>query len=356
MAKTYAETISKDNYASDPDYGRSVYEDYVLKYNLEKYDEVKRMKRVMLDAGHDGKRNQSPVYHSYYESDFTWRWQSYLKKYLEKKGILVETTRKTQGEVKDVVPRGTMARGCDLFISGHSNACGTESVNRAVGIYMCNDARTTADERSRDLAQKLASCVASVMGVTYQTYSKIAGYDRNKNGVLTDDEYYGVLHGCQSVGVPGIILEHSFHTNKAAAMWLSNDDNIDKMCKAEADVIADFLGVEEADAIEDVPIVEPATTVDYTVKKGDTLSAIAARFGKTTDELMILNPSIKDKNKIYVGQKITIVQTQKVYKVVSGDSLAKIGKKLGISWTKIADKNNIKIPWIIHPGDILILP
>ena len=39
----------------------------------------------------------------------------------------------------------------------------------------------------------------------------------------------------------------------------------------------------------------------YVVKKDDTLSAIAARSGKTVKELMDLNPSIKDPNKIVAG-------------------------------------------------------
>ena len=39
----------------------------------------------------------------------------------------------------------------------------------------------------------------------------------------------------------------------------------------------------------------------YVVKSGDTLSAIAARSGKTVKELMDLNPSIKDPNKIVAG-------------------------------------------------------
>lgn len=44
------------------------------------------------------------------------------------------------------------------------------------------------------------------------------------------------------------------------------------------------------------------------------------------------------------------------YKVIKGDYLIKIGKKLNILWTDIAKKNNIKFPWIIKVGQILKLP
>ena len=44
-----------------------------------------------------------------------------------------------------------------------------------------------------------------------------------------------------------------------------------------------------------------SASTGYVVKDGDTLSAIAARSGKTVDELMALNPSITDPNQIAAG-------------------------------------------------------
>ena len=46
-------------------------------------------------------------------------------------------------------------------------------------------------------------------------------------------------------------------------------------------------------------------TVTYTVKRGDTLSAIAKRY-KTTVAKLVKNNGIKNANLIYVGQKIKI--------------------------------------------------
>lgn len=50
----------------------------------------------------------------------------------------------------------------------------------------------------------------------------------------------------------------------------------------------------------------PPTPLVYTVKAGDTLSAIAGRFGVTVDALKTANPQIKDINKIGIGDRITI--------------------------------------------------
>jgi LysM repeat protein len=55
------------------------------------------------------------------------------------------------------------------------------------------------------------------------------------------------------------------------------------------------------------PTVPPAPTpVLYTIKKGDTLSKIATANGITLDELLAANPTIKDPNKIGLGQQIII--------------------------------------------------
>ena len=44
----------------------------------------------------------------------------------------------------------------------------------------------------------------------------------------------------------------------------------------------------------------------YVVKSGDTLGAIAARYGTTVNNLMSLNPRIKNANLIYPGEAIRL--------------------------------------------------
>ncbi|EUJ41890.1 LysM peptidoglycan-binding domain-containing protein [Brochothrix campestris] len=50
---------------------------------------------------------------------------------------------------------------------------------------------------------------------------------------------------------------------------------------------------------------KPVVTQSYTVKKGDTLSKIAAKYSKTWSELQKIN-NLKNPNQLSVGQKLTI--------------------------------------------------
>lgn len=313
------------------------------------------VKIVTIDPGHYDKCNRSPIVRDYWESDFTWKWAMFLKAALEAWGIEVRLTRPNSATDRELVSRGKLSKGTDLFISGHSNACNDSSIDRVVGIYMVNDDSTLIDEQSKDIAKRIADVVREEMKIqTAKIYSKSAGYDRNKNGI-NDDEYYGVMFGAHEVKVPGIILEHSFHTNEKATRWLMKEDNIKHMCDAEAAVIAEWLGVAHKETI--VPIVIEEKTANYIVKKGDTLSKIAAMYNTTVNDILSLNPKIRNKNYIYIGQIVTVPDPlNKNYVVVKGDTLSKIGKKFGVKWTKIAEANGIKFPWTITVGQSLIIP
>lgn len=66
-----------------------------------------------------------------------------------------------------------------------------------------------------------------------------------------------------------------------------------------------------------------SSTDSYTVKSGDTLSAIASKYNTTVTNLMSLNPTITDANKIYVNQKIKVLGTSSTttYKYAKGDKI-----------------------------------
>lgn len=190
--------------------------------------------KICLDAGHVGSRyNQSPVVKTYYESAAVWALHLKLKAQLEARGFEVMTTRVNIDTDLGVYERGAASKGCDVFLSLHSNACGTESVDYPV-VYRAYDNKNGVD----DLALKLAQRIGELMGTTQA--GRTATRKNSAGG-----EYYGVLRGARAVGTPFYMLvEHSFHTNAKATKWLSVDTNLDKLAVAEADLLADYFGLD----------------------------------------------------------------------------------------------------------------
>ena len=205
-------------------------------------------KKICLDAGHVGsKYNQSPVVKTYYESAMVWALHLKLKAQLEARGFQVVTTRASIDTDLGVYKRGTASKGCDVFISLHSNACGTESVDYPV-VYRAYDNKNNVDT----LALKLAKKVGELMGTTQAGRTATR---KNSSG----GEYYGVLRGARAVGTPYyMLIEHSFHTNTKATKWLSKDANLDKLAVAEADILAEFFGMESSTESEKTAIMGKA--------------------------------------------------------------------------------------------------
>lgn len=190
-------------------------------------------KKICIDAGHYGRYNHSPVVEEYYESNMTWKLHLLLKKHLESHGFEVITTRKEQAKDLSLYKRGTTSKGCDLFMSLHSNATsgtkGNDSVDYPV-VY------APLSGKCHDLAKQLADCIAATME------TQQPGRTATRKG-SSGNEYYGVLRGAAAVGVPGLLVEHSFHTNTRSTKWLLVDENLDKLAKAEAQVIAEYFGM-----------------------------------------------------------------------------------------------------------------
>lgn len=307
--ETYCKLIKEDGYATSLSYTESLL-DYIAKYDLRRFDEEERVKmKIMLDAGHDCQRNQSPVFPSYNEATMAWKLQNYLKGELELFGVAVGTTRTSQNQVMDVVLRGKMAKGYDLFISLHSNACGDEAVDRPSSIYLVDDGHAY-DRLSKELGTRLANAVASCMGTTQvaKSYSKLSDTDRNGDGKLNDN-YYGVLYGCHAVGVAGFILENSFHTNTRAAKWLYNDSNLKMLAKNIALTIAQYYGLTQPST---APVVTQKT-VQYKVVAGDNLSKIASKYKTTADEIWALNKDIiSNPNSLQIGWVLVVPDNRTV--------------------------------------------
>jgi membrane-bound lytic murein transglycosylase D len=126
--------------------------------------------------------------------------------------------------------------------------------------------------------------------------------------------------------------------------------------------------------------VEQVREAEYRVRRGDTLSRIAARFGVRTKDLMAAN-GLRSANRIYVGQRLEIPGSGRViaavaapepvrreaprassaaaggvHRVRSGDTLGKIARRYGVSERELAAHNGIRNRRIVKVGQKLSIP
>lgn len=108
-------------------------------------------------------------------------------------------------------------------------------------------------------------------------------------------------------------------------------------------------------SVSSAPIQAPAANT-YTVRPGDTLSSIAAKFGTSYQTLASLN-RISNPNLIYIGQTLRVNGSASAgsvyYTVRVGDNLSSIASRYGISYQSIASLNGLTNPNLIYVGQTL---
>lgn len=118
----------------------------------------------------------------------------------------------------------------------------------------------------------------------------------------------------------------------------------------------------------DTPPAQTGDETTYVVQRGDTLAKIAARFGVTTKQIADLN-GITNPNLIITGQKLRIpaaapaaaptagqTGAAKTYTVRAGDTLVAIATRFGVTVQAIQQLNNLASPDQIYTGQVLKIP
>lgn len=112
------------------------------------------------------------------------------------------------------------------------------------------------------------------------------------------------------------------------------------------------------------PQVQPSPTpqgvITYTVRAGDSLWSIAARFGLDIDTLCWSNEDLaRNPDLLSVGQELTILPVKGAYHTVqTGETVEAIALAYGVSPAVITDcpLNNLKPPYQLREGQKLVIP
>lgn len=224
------------------------------------------------------------------------------------------------------------AAGAKSFVSIHHNAY-TGTWNTATGVEVYTDKNYTADD------QKLAEAI----------YPKMVEYIGLKGRGIKRANFQVINQNT----IPAVLCEGGFMDGKKDYQVITSDAGQTAYAKAVAEGLIEFHGLKK----KATPKPEAASETVYTVVKGDSLSAIASKYGTTWQKLAEYN-GIENPHIIWVGQKIKIpgakVETV-TYTVKSGDTLSAIAKKYGTTYQKIAKDNGIANPSKIYPGQELII-
>ena len=101
----------------------------------------------------------------------------------------------------------------------------------------------------------------------------------------------------------------------------------------------------------------------HLVVKGDTLLKIAAKYKTTPQEIMKLNPAVKDASHIEIGWELKIPVKKPApakvidYKVLAGDNLTRISKMYSTTIEEIVSMNpSITNPNLIRTNTIIKVP
>jgi len=149
------------------------------------------------------------------------------------------------------------------------------------------------------------------------------------------------------------------YSNKGSVPGISGNVDMDYLYVNKVVVKSDPINISK-------PSLNKTNYINYTVKSGDTLSAIARKYGTTYQQLAKIN-NIANPNLIHIGQVIKVVGAPTVatvdtnktnyinYTVKSGDTLSAIARKYlgnGTRYKEIMSENNLTST-VIRVGQVL---
>lgn len=240
---------------------------------------------ICIDPGHYAGKNAVPGTDSYgyAEGDFTLQVALELQQILENDyGIAVSMTRDTgsisiDGYTDDSLDsghislRGTFAaeQGCNLFVSIHTNAnednangAGTFqqpiSIDKPILIAndrmlssdllrrMCNQVGQNLAETSYDLGISSHKEFAEISGSKVREWTTSYNDSTQELGTVVcrhgnHGQYYGVLRGAEEAGIPGVIIEHGYHTVMEMRDVAKNGSLSSEWAQADAQGIASAM-------------------------------------------------------------------------------------------------------------------
>lgn len=208
---------------------------------------------VALDPGHDD-RDAGASYYGLKEEVLTLKIANYCKEELEKyAGVEVYMTRTSSS---CPYPKATPAGGCitaranaaakagaKIFVSFHLNAASSAAKGAEVIIPNYNW-KSDVGAQGRELATKILNELSSIGLYNRGLYYKTGTDPEYKYPDGSLEDWFTVQVANKRNGIPGIIVEHAFLTNRGDVNnFLNSEAGLKKLGVADATGIAKYLGL-----------------------------------------------------------------------------------------------------------------
>src|SRR5699024_1853293 len=342
--KSQAKALQSSGYATDPQYANKLI-NLIESEGLASWDkggQTMSKMTIAVSRGHGGygvtpgKRSPAGEYEWNFNDKVADAFIAEMKKYPVK---IVEVSDPSGRTDTPLVTRTNKANsvGALLYVAFHHNA-NTGRWGNWTGSEVW--VRPGAPQ-----AAKLASYVAPKVSRAMNIQNR---------GVKA-----GNLHEVREPNQHAILIEGGFMDSRIDITAMRRNDMLAAQGRAVAEGVVQYYGLKKgsggtvstpAPSKPSKPSRKPSSGKisgsTYKVKKGDTLSEIAQRYGTTTRVLQNLN-GIKNANLIRPGQKIKLPAgsgTSKAtyYTVKRGDNVSTIAQRYGTTTKQIVRWNNLK--------------
>ena len=273
--------------------------------------------KVIVDAGHGG-NDPGAVNGNIKEKDLTLQAAKYIDRRLKELGINSVLTR----DDDEYLPRVDRIRRINsltnnqpaILISNHITAGGGEG---AEIVYALRNDSTLADITLQNIGE-----VGQIKRKVYQRR-----LPENPNL-----DYYYILRESGQNTEP-ILIEYGFIDNVKDQNKVLN--YLDNYAEAVVKAVAEYTNT---------PYLEPNTSEQYTVQRGDNLYSISKKFNISINkikELNNLNSNIILPGQILIIKEQTTPPQPTTYKVQKGDTLYSISQQFNTTVDEIKKLNNI---------------
>ncbi|MCR5543649.1 MAG: N-acetylmuramoyl-L-alanine amidase [Eubacterium sp.] len=209
---------------------------------------------IVLDPGHGGVDSGAVKTwgnKTYVERDINQKIANACKAELEKNsGVTVYMTRTSTTEAlhgtigDDLLWRCKFAnqKNADIFVSLHCNSGGNNTTVHGSEVYVPNVNYNKDNYTVGQVVGKTILARLTALGLTNRGVLIRNSENNTKYPDKTLSDYYAIIRGCKLYGIPAMIVEHAFVTNKSdATKYFGSDAKIAALGVADAKGIMDSI-------------------------------------------------------------------------------------------------------------------